>query len=57
MKKKKKIKSLNFEDYLFNSYNNIVDIDNKNIYDYDLFKKGEYKIIGTFDNLGKFIKS
>lgn len=30
MKKKKKIKSLNFEDYLFNSYNNIVDIDNKN---------------------------
>ena len=30
MKKKKKIKLLNFEDFLFNSYNNIININNKN---------------------------
>ena len=32
-----------------------VDIISKNIYDYDLFKKGDYKIIGSFDKYGKFI--
>lgn len=30
MKKKKKIKLLNFEDFLFDSYNNIIEINNKN---------------------------
>ena len=30
MKKKKKIKFNNIEDYLFNSYNNIIDINDKN---------------------------